>query len=229
MEYGEIAGNTKINATIYHCFECIDKEEARKFVRKFKEQPHDNIQVMHTFRELILGAFLASNGFRVKGEYGLDGRMPDWCVVNETLQPLCIVELTNFHPDAETSEDIVRQMREKGLWCNFMKPNTDRLYQVIWKKADTYLALAEKYQLAYVIAVFGGFTADVEHEELDECLFGEEHGLFELYPGVSGVLFFKEFAGQYQFSYMANPCALRSISFPGGWFGIPRSYPFLRS
>lgn len=229
MEYGEISGNTKINATIYRCFEFIDQEDAGKFVRKFRDQPPDKVQIMHTFRELILGAYLASRSFRVKAEYRLGGKTPDWCILREALEPECMVELTNFHPDADTSEDIVRQIREKGLWCNFMRPNTERLYQAIWKKADTYRALAEKHQIAYVIAVFGEFTADVEDAELDECLFDEEHGLFKLYHDVSGVLFFTESAGQYQFTYRVNPSAVRRFVVPGGWFGTPRVYPALRS
>jgi len=62
MEYGQIAGNKSLNEKIYHYFKYISGEDAKKFVNKFSSQ--DEEQVMHTFRELVLGAYLASNGFR---------------------------------------------------------------------------------------------------------------------------------------------------------------------
>jgi hypothetical protein len=62
MKYGRIAGNDSINAAIYLCFDLISEADAKAFVRKFAEQLHDQDQPLHTFRELILGAFLAANG-----------------------------------------------------------------------------------------------------------------------------------------------------------------------
>ena len=216
MHYGQIAESEKINSAIYYCFRYIDVTEATKFVRKFKEQPHDKIQIMHTFRELLLGAFLASNNLRMRSEYKIDGKTPDWCIFSEDSHPECIVELVNFHADAETEADIIRQIQEKGLWCNFVKPNTDRLYHAIWRKADTYKTLVNKYNLPYVIAVFSEFTANVEQDELDECLFGTEAGIFKLYPEVSGILFFEEFSGSYPFTYRSNPHTMRRAALPSG-------------
>lgn len=218
MQYGQIVASKKINEIIYHCFHYIDEKEAKKFVRKFKEQPHDKIQIMHTFRELILGTFLAKNGLLVQNEQNIDGKTPDWCIINNSFLPQCMVELVNFHADAGTLADIVHQIQEKGIWCNFVKPNTERLYSTIWKKASTYKMLTNKYNLPYVIAVFSEFTASVKQEELDECLFEEATGLFERYPEISGILFFEELRRNYLFTYLSNPHAIRMTSLPSGWF-----------
>ena len=74
----------------------ITETDAGAFARKFAEQPHDEDQVMHTFRELILGAFLASNRLSVRSEWPVAGKTPDWCILDgEDLS--CIIELVNFH------------------------------------------------------------------------------------------------------------------------------------
>ncbi len=80
MKYGQLAENKKIDTAIYQCFEFICEEDERKFVKKFRQQPHDQSQVLHSFRELILGAFLASNGFEVKHDYAIDNKTPDWSI-----------------------------------------------------------------------------------------------------------------------------------------------------
>lgn len=218
MQYGQIAKKKRINATIYQCFEYLSEQEARKFVRKFKDQPDDKVQWWHTFRELILGAFLAKNGFHVQSDYRIDTKTPDWCVVDDSLRPRCIVELVSFHLDADTSEDMARQFQERGIWCNFEKPNTTRLYHAIWEKASVYKPLANTHDLPYVVAVFGDFV-DIKEEELDECLFAAETGLFEAYPEVSGLLFFEEKSLEsYAFIYKPNPRAVRGMSLPSGGF-----------
>lgn len=53
--YGQIAESTRINEAIYDCFDFLNDKEQKKFVKKFREQPHSEIQIMHTFRELLLG------------------------------------------------------------------------------------------------------------------------------------------------------------------------------
>ena len=138
MKYGRIAEGIRFNEFIYHCFKYLKESEIIKFVNEFKSQPHDKVQVMHTFRELILGAYLSQLGMEMYHNFVIDSKTPDWCALDETSRPKYIIELVNFHPDAETSADIVAQIREKGIWCNFVKPNTERLYSAISKKASIY-------------------------------------------------------------------------------------------
>jgi hypothetical protein len=218
MKYGLIAGNKRINDYIYRCFDYIHEADVRMFVKKFGDQLHDNVQVMHTFRELVLGAYLASNEFKVRYDNLIDSFTPDWCNLDESLNLNGIAELTNFHTDKDTDTEIKEALKTKGVWAGWMPPNDDRLYQIIWGKSRVYKALVEKYRVSYVIAVFSEFTAGVVIDELHSCLFHDETGLFALYPTTSGVLFFEEKSGRYEFTYLQNPHADREIYIKDGTF-----------
>ena len=222
MKYGQIAGNKYINATIYRCFEFICEEDERKFVKKFCEQSLDEDQLMHTFRELILGAYLSSNGFKVRYEHAVNGNTPDWCILDEKVTVSGIVELMNFHVDKATENEIEQQLRAKGLayvWRDQNKDNIDRLYRCIWRKAQVYKPLLEKLKVPYVIGVFGEFKAAIDFDdELRPCLLDEELGLFRLYPEVSGALYFDDKSKGFLFSYVHNPHSLRKIGLPAGAF-----------
>lgn len=216
-QYGQLSGSKKINETIYACFEVLDQSEELKFVRKFREQPHDNIQIMHTFRELILGAYISKSGFDMCHDCEIESKTPDWSILNDNSHPQCIIELVNFHTDAETTKDIAQQIKDKGIWCNFTKPNIDRLYQVIWAKSSKYKRIVQKLKIPYIVSVFGDFQADVEMDEIKICLFGQD-GLFKIYPEVSGLLYFEESSGSYYFKYFSNPDAEKPIAITDGSF-----------
>ena len=222
MKYGQVAGNSSINAMIYRCFEYVCEEDERKFVRKFQEQPHDSDQIMHTFRELVLGAYLSSKDFRMRYDYVIDNKTPDWVILDVGGQSITgVVELMNFHIDKAAENEIEEQMRAKGIavyWRDQGKDNVDRLYHAILRKASVYRSLIEKLQVPYVIGVFGEFKAALDFEEVSLCLFDEETGLFGMYPELSGVLYFEENAGLYSFNYASNPNALRMIGLPVGNF-----------
>ena len=193
-KYGTIAGNRSINAAIYKCFELLDEKDQRKFVKAFKNQPHGGDQVLNTFRELIMGAFLARHGFRVVHDHAIDGKTPDWSLLNDTPNPTGIVELVNYH-------------------------GSD-LHQCLQRKCVAYRAEVERHDLPYAIGLFPNFFFPIDAEELTDCLLGEEHGLFLQYPEVSGLLYFEEFAGRYLFHYVRNPFATRLLELPPGSFNL---------
>jgi hypothetical protein len=134
MRYGQIAENRQIDASIYQCFEFIREEDERKFIRKFRQQPPDQSQILHSFRELIVGAFLASNGFDIKHDNENDGQTPDWGILDNDLCLRGIVELVNFHPDKATEDSIKRDTRDGNIWCDWVQPNNSRLYRCIQGK-----------------------------------------------------------------------------------------------
>jgi hypothetical protein len=227
MKCGQVAGNRHINAFIYLCFGHIFEEDQRKFVKKFREQPHGSDQIMHTFRELILGAYLSSNGFRVRHDYAVIAKTPDWCILDDKSEVTGIVELTNFHLDKVTESEIKKQMEAKVItvfWRDQNKDNVDRLYHCIWHKADAYHALIKKLKKPYVISIFGEFQAAVDFEEVEFCLFDKDIGLFERYPEISGVLYFEESSGRYSFNYARNPYALEVLNLPSGVFPAEAFY-----
>lgn len=221
MKHGRIAGSKYINTFIYHCFEFMCEEDERRFLKKFREQPHNSDQIMHTFRELVLGAHLNSRGFRVRHDCTIDAQTPDWCILDDSSAVIGIVELTNFHIDKATEREIEEKLKGRGIasvWRDQNKDNVDRLYHCIWHKAQVYRVLAKKLRIPYVVAVFGEFQAAVDFEEVHHCLFDEGFGLFEMYPEVSGVLYFEESSGQYLFKYARNPNALQVMDLPSGVF-----------
>ncbi len=225
MKYGQIAESKKINYAIYQCFEHLCCEDQQRFVKKFREQPHDSDQIMHTFRELILGAYLSSCGFKVRHEYSVESKTPDWCILDNRSAVIGIVDLVNFHIDAITESDIAKQIQTKGIiavWRNQNKNNDERLYYCIWDKMQKYQALTEKLRAPYIIAIFPDFYSATDFEEVCACLYHSEFGLFQMYQDVSGVLYFEENAGQYLFRYEQNPNALRKIDLPNGVLSLAK-------
>lgn len=222
MTFGQIAGNRSINAMIYRCFQFLNKDDQRRFVKKFREQPDDSDQIMHTFRELILGAYLSSAGYSVIHDYVINDKTPDWTIFDcdrETI--LAIVELTNFHIDKATEDEIGACLRAGSMavyWRDHNTDNVNRLYQVICDKASKYRRLVGELHLPYVVSVFGEFAAAVDFEEVCRCLSGGDEGLFGLYPELSGLLYFDENGGMYSFRYAGNPDALHKIDLPEGVF-----------
>jgi hypothetical protein len=223
MKYGQIAGSKVINYAIYRCFDYLCEEDQQRFVKKFHEQPHGSEQRLHTFRELILGAYLSSRGFRVRNEYSVEGKTPDWCIVDKRLVVVGIAELVNFHIDAITESYIAKQLKAKGIavyWQDENKNNVERLYYCIWDKMQKYKAITEKLNVPYIVGVFLDFKVVMDIEELHACLYPNDTGLFHMYRHVSGVLYFTKNMGQYSFRYEQNPYALIEFDMPDGTLAL---------
>lgn len=221
MKHGQIASNQHLNALIYRCFEYVGEENEQNFARKFREQPATSDQIMHTARELILGAYLCLNGFAARYEYMIDRQTPDWSILDDMATVIGLIELANFHIDQTTEKEIDKQRQTKGLasyWRDGNRDNVGRLYACIQNKAQTYCALAGNLKVPYVVALFADFRAGIDLEEVRLCLFEEKTGLFSIYPEVGGVLFFEESFGRYLFHYLDNPNALRVFDIPNGAF-----------
>jgi hypothetical protein len=222
-KYGQIAESTRINQAIYDCFDLLIEKEQKKFVKKFKEQPHSGIQVMHTFRELILGAYLSANGLIVENERNIDGKCPDWSILDSSANITAVVEMVYHHIDNKTNDDILAQRGAGKLAFGYFPHSNDpgflRLYSHIQEKASKYKTLVAEIDVPYVVAVFMDFTAVIDVEETKDCLTSGDESLFGLYPDLSGVLHFEEYnRGSYHFSFIENPYALRKVDIPSGYF-----------
>jgi hypothetical protein len=221
MLYGQIAESSTINDFIYRCFQDFSNEHQAKFVKKFKEQPHDRNQVMHTLSELICGAYLSSQGYRISYDYIINGRTPDWCILNDADSPVVVIELVNFHIDEVTENDLERQKLTKGyaVYRRDENANTkDRLYESLKRKATSYRELVNTLDLPYVIAVRPDYRAFIDLEEVRDCLISRDHGLFESYPHLSGVIYLMENGGRYSFHYIASSSCLRATTLPEGFY-----------
>jgi hypothetical protein len=218
MKYGQIGTIKEFNDAIYRCFEHLCYEDQQRFVKKFREQCHDFEQRMHTFGELLLGAYLSSCGFKVRHEYSVESKTPDWCILDNRSAVIGIIDLVNFHRDKATENEIDQG---HAVWSRDNLPkNRDRLYERIWGKMGTYLDLAQTLEVPYVVAVCPDWRAGVKFEKLIPCLHPDNTGLFQMYQDVSGVLYFEGNLEQYSFRYEQNPNALRSVDLPSGVFSL---------
>lgn len=210
---GQIAGNQAINAMIYRCFEELDDSDQLKFVKKFRRQLSAPEQVMHTFRELILGAYLHTLGCCARYEQKLQGKTPDWVIEDDRADPQAIVELVNLHIDRKTESEIQKGLQDNSavftIWRDENADNLQRFYDRIEEKMTCYGELVKTLSLAYIVAVFVHFELDFDKDDVLDCLAWKPGALFEKYPYTSGVLLFAESSGGYNFQYFENPASLR--------------------
>jgi hypothetical protein len=222
MKYGRIVGSDSVNAAIYRCFEFLSDADVRSYVKKFREQPHDGDQVKHTFRELLLGAYIASHGHTVASESKIDGKTPDWSIL-ENIELKCIIEVVNFH-NSKASKDAAMHVDISGQhWTFVYQPDhTDRLYATLHDKFIKYKDIVDRHGIAYIPALFVDFDANVNSTQLHTCLFDAATGLFAAQRHVSGVHVFMDTVLAYRFDYIPNPDAARPFSLPNG--DLPSSF-----
>ncbi len=221
-KYGQIAESPKINESIYDCFDLLNEEEQKKFIKRFKKIPHTKIQIMHTFRELLVGTYLIANGLKVEYEHNFDGDTPDWAILDDSSNITAIVEMVYHHLDRDTENGILAQRKAGKVALGYFPHSNDldfiRLYTHVKDKASRYKDLVSGLQVPYVVAVFIDFTAVIDVQETKDCLMSGDKPLFKLYPDLSGVLHFEESnCGSYHFSFIENPYALRKIDIPSGY------------
>jgi hypothetical protein len=211
----EITGYPAIDLWANYFLPRIKSRDAARFRKKLVEQKDDHEQLLHTLRELILGGFLANNGFHLDYEREFDGQTPEWTITDSYSRVIGIVELINFHGDIETEKSIKQALKEGRFWVGYQAPSGDRLYDRLREKFSKYKELANREAVPYVVAVQIEFGTSPSGDELHDNLFGKEHGLFSPYPEVSGLIYFADGAGYYM-NYMANPHALRAFTIPPG-------------
>ena len=106
LRLGQISESDNINVSIYNCFTFLSEKNQRKFVKKFKA-PHTEIQIMHTFRELLLGAYLSANGFLVENDRQIKSKTPDWSICGQLLDIVAIVEMVYHHIDSKINNIVL--------------------------------------------------------------------------------------------------------------------------
>src|SRR3989304_7921939 len=129
------AGSDRINALIHICLHYLSDQDKRRFIAQFRNLPQDSDQMMHTLRELVLGAYLASTGIAVRYQAPIDGKTPDWSLFKEG-RPAGYIDLLNFHIDKETETQIEDQQQSRGAaayWRDGNKDNATRLFHALQK------------------------------------------------------------------------------------------------
>jgi hypothetical protein len=221
VKYGVLADNASINETTYRSFEHLSERDQLAFVRKFREQIEDDAQVMHTFRELILGAYLAPHAEALAYDRRLNGLTPDWLLLSKSGEVAAIVELVNFHAPYQTEREVAERRSEGRVWVGRVPPAAPRLCARLADKAATYRGLANTLGVPYVVCVFAEFISILWRDEVRDCVLGPDAHIFSDYPEVSGVLFFEELAGRYSFLFIPSPVGTREISLPAEFVWPP--------
>ncbi len=196
----------------------IHREDALRFRRKLEAQREDESQFTHTIHELVLGAFLCREGLPARSEWKIENETPDWSIIDDGVKG--IVELVNVHAAKETEKKIDTALELERKWIGWSGPAGDRLYPRIQEKAIAYREIRNRLAVPYAVAVFGIFTAGVILQHVEECVNEEPHGLFKLYPDLSGVVFIDESLAGYRFHYLANTAAQRPWRLPEGCINL---------
>ena len=240
MTREEFAGNSSINESIHDCFQHLEAADVSKIRQKLRAHARaDNKrEFFHTFRELILGSYMARNGFRVRGYQKYGGQDPDWSVLGEQGKLAALIEITNLHADDKT-EAAIEAAFAQGSWVSLDADPAEaslRLHKAIWNKCGKYKDLARSLNVPYVVGCYCFFNNPVEISTVMESLHAVDSGLFrgggDGYPDVSGVVVYDDktlrvtpdsVANAYVFKYFPNPHAARPFPFPGGYYVPPMS------
>lgn len=205
----EFAGNKSINATIHLILSNTpepSRSRMRKKIRKARRALHKyrspaaDASARHIFREFLVGYQLNSNGFKLEYERRIDGKTPDWYDQNRHL----MLEVLTC---------------ERGGTSDM----TQRVARSIAAKVERYQDVIATEAASFVVAVHGDFESFFDVDDCESAI--REGRLFDLFPDLSGVIYFAE--GQidlikqpdsstrrrqlYDYVYFANPNAARKI------------------
>lgn len=219
MDYFIFTKNKSINDWINYCLSIINSDDKPQFKKEFKSYSGSDFQSLHVFRELILGAYLISNGIAVRYNYKIFNKKPDWSIINEN-SSTCkgIIELVNLDIDQKTNDYIEKQRIKNEIAVYWTGINKKRLYERLQSKATIYKDLLKNFAGPYVISVFVDFRLHFDMEEVNHLLNNNSNGLFQMYNTLSGVLYFCDSNGKYFFNYFENHIANNKIHLPSGEF-----------
>jgi len=202
MQFGVLAGNEHINSRIYQMFELIDPADVKTFVRKFQSERGE--QRFHTFRELVVGSHLWTNGIHARYGQKVLGKTPDWTIYGADSQPRELVDVVSLHQRRETETEMVGTLSTGAVWAGWVTIPPDHLYAKIEQKANSYAGLVDSLRKPYTVFLFGEFLASVDSEEVEHALYQHHGGLFPLLPRLAGLAYFTESAGIYRYTYYEN-------------------------
>lgn len=210
MKFGKLAGNDHINRRIYDLLAQLDYSDIPAFVRKFRSD--SDAQNFHTFREPVLGAQLRTNGHNARYEHTIAGKTSDWSILAPDGSPLEVIDVVTLHQRRVTDIEIGASIATDGVWSGWIKIPPNHLLSKLEKKANAYAKVATENHLSYVVAAFGEFTASIDPFEVHHVLHKLYGGLFSKSSWLSGVIFFREQDGEYEFTRFANPHAALTSS-----------------
>lgn len=212
--------NQNINLWINYCLSLLDSEDVPKFIKSFKNYSSKDQQSLHVFRELILGAYLRSNGIKVRNNFKISNKTPDWTVIDNAMNYKCIIELVNLDIDTRTNKYMEQQRCNNRVAVYWIGDNKNRLYQALLNKKSKYKDVLSQYDLPYVVAIFVDFRLHFDKDEINDMLNNKQDGLFLEAENLSGLLYISDSNGKYDFIYFKNDIAKNMYQLPSGEFNI---------
>jgi hypothetical protein len=197
MHFGKLAGNDHINGRIYELLGEVHSDDVSRFVRKFRNSSDE--ECFHTYRELILGAHLRSGGWNLRYEQNLDGRTPDWALMDDDGHVAEILEVVTLHQRRVVDKKIGKTVSSHAPWVGWVSTPPDRLFAKIRKKGEAYGRFAAELHIPYIIGLFSEFTSPIEPQEVRHVLHDLHGGVFAAVPTVAGAIFFRERFGEYEY------------------------------
>ena len=188
----------------------LHPDDAPSFVNKFTSQPL--IARFHTYRELLVGAYLREQRIDVRYERAIDGQTPDWYLAAHDGAHDEILDVFTLHQRREKDIEISSSIADYCRWVGWITVPPDHIYRKLTDKAGQYNNLVKRCSIRMVLAPFVEFTASIEPEEMHHVLFERHGGWFATAPTVSGVLYSRMHNCEFEAIYFANPHAMaRSV------------------
>lgn len=206
----------KGNALLQHLVSGLHCSDRASFVEKLTKQPLR--ERFHTYRELLLGAQLRTTGADFRYEKNINGKTPDWTLSIDG-KLVEIIDVVTLHQRNQKEIEITTATRSTNSWSGWISVPAKHIYRKLSDKSGQYSELARNSQTPFVIAVFGDFLAAIDPNEIDYVLYKyheddwEHKGWFPEFPEVSGLIYFREKNGDFEFIYFPNPHAL----YPATW------------
>jgi hypothetical protein len=219
----------ELSPNIRNGLKYLNDQDIRNFLKKFRQQSTDRRQLAHTRVELIAGVFGARMGFLPRYEPKMEGQTPDWLFLDLEAKPRFFGDVLNFHMNEGIEKRMDDGLQTQGWWGDELPGSEDRLHPSVKEKAGKYKALADSFDLPFVVFVYGWFEAFLHPKEIEFCLRSQEYGIFKDYPQLSGVYHLDDAASVgrervspgYRFRFYANPDASRPLRLAEGLVPLP--------
>lgn len=201
-EMEHLAGNDYINDRIHKYSTLLCSRDKQRIFSKFRADVAD-VRKFESYRELTFGWYLCHSGFNPVYEEEVQGLTPDWVLKDADGQITEIIDVVTLHLRREAANSIAKGLMEKGSGAAWTSMPQQNIYSKLDGKAGRYAQLAERLQVPYIIAVFGEFFVNIAPEEIASSLTGTV-GIFAQRPNLSGVVYWREVQGQYEFTHFVN-------------------------
>ena len=79
----------------------------------------------------------------MRHDHVVENKTPDWCILDDKLTIIGMVELTNFHIDRITETEIKRKIEANQLACFWRDGNKDNMngFTIVSGKKQTHIML----------------------------------------------------------------------------------------